>query len=265
MAVHYPSTDGQTITFDFSKSQSQLAQCTGGVMTADFCEGIPVGTYPISVTNANGTSGQVSFTVTSATPLASTTVLASTTESNTATPGMTIYTDSNGGYSFNYPNNFVAIASGTFGFGLADVPLAGQGSYDGLEYITPSSSSLYPGTDFQGISLDVLKNPIGTSAETCVDNGKYYPSGEMTTSTYNGIVWYEGIKNPAETVVGQYVIDHNFATYQSSGCWDASFEWAVDSGAVGSTTDNSTTVQPLSDSVINAFEGSVLSSVQFLK
>ena len=225
-------------------------------MEANFCEDIPVGTYPISVTNAAGTSNEAVFNVTSTSSIGA---------SNATSLGMTTYTDPNKGYSFNYPNNFVAIASGTFGFGLADVPLAGQGSYDGLEYITPSSSSLYIGTDFQGVSLDVLKNPIGTSAETCVDNGKYYPSGEMTTSTYNGIVWYEGIKNPAETVVGQYVIDHNFATYQPSGCWDASFEWAVDSGAVGTTTDNGATVQPLGDSVMNTFEESVLSSVRFLK
>ncbi len=59
------STDGKTIVFSFSKPQSQLAQCTGGVMATIFCEDIPVGTYPVSVTNANGTSNQILFSVTS--------------------------------------------------------------------------------------------------------------------------------------------------------------------------------------------------------
>ena len=87
------------------------------------------------------------------------------------------------------------------------------------------------------------------------DNGKYFPSGEMTTSTYNGIVWYEGVKT-INTGIGTYVINHDFQTYQPSGCWDATFEWTLSSEVTGDATTTNE---------MDSLEGSVLSSVQFLK
>jgi hypothetical protein len=182
--------------------------------------------------------------------------LASTSSTNKKAPlaaETLTYTDPAGDLSFSYPNNFITIATGAFGFGLADVQL---GQYDdGLEYVTPSSSNLFSNVEIQGISLYVLKNSIGTSAETCTDNGKYFPSGEMTTSTYNGIVWYEGVKT-INTGIGTYVINHDFQTYQPSGCWDATFEWTLSSEVTGDATTTNE---------MDSLEGSVLSSVQFLK
>lgn len=182
--------------------------------------------------------------------------LASTSSTNTKAPlaaETLTYIDSAGDLSFSYPNNFATIATGMFGFGLADVPL---GQYDGLEYVTPSSSNLFSNVDIQGVSLYVLKNPIGTSAQTCTDNGKYFSSGTMTTSTYNGVVWYEGIGNPSNAGNDMYVIDHLFQTYQPSGCFDATFEWALNSEITGDATTTNE---------MDSLEGSVLSSVQFLK
>jgi hypothetical protein len=58
--------DGQTITFNFSKPKDYLAaHCAGlTVLEDNYCEGMPIGTYPISVTNSNGSSNQVLFNVT---------------------------------------------------------------------------------------------------------------------------------------------------------------------------------------------------------
>jgi hypothetical protein len=64
------STNGNTITFNFSRPADYLkANCAGlTVLENNSCAGMPIGDYPISVTNASGTSNGVPFNVTSMVP-----------------------------------------------------------------------------------------------------------------------------------------------------------------------------------------------------
>jgi peptidoglycan hydrolase-like protein with peptidoglycan-binding domain len=57
------SPDGHTLTFSFQRLSSFLSQCPQTPMSYDMCAGIPVGAYPVSVSNANGTSNSLNINV----------------------------------------------------------------------------------------------------------------------------------------------------------------------------------------------------------
>jgi len=131
------SIDGKTITFNFTKSQSQLAQCTGTSMEVDFCEDIPVGMYPVSVSNADGMSNEITFIVTSSSEV---TNITNSTVSSINTSTWKTY--DNG--VFEYPPDWSAINGADLG-NFADAAFSPSGSLTSITSVTIGSRGCRPG------------------------------------------------------------------------------------------------------------------------
>lgn len=154
------SADGQTITFNFSRSADALAQCTGTAMEATFCEDMPVGVYPVSVTNANGTSNQISFNVTS-TPISTSGTVSNNAPTTTPTSNFT-----NNGISFSASP---AIIEPQAGDGLGNL---GEFSWSNV----PAGSSL----NIPCVSNVTMKTIPANRDYTCGSPASISSSGSLT-------------------------------------------------------------------------------------
>jgi hypothetical protein len=202
------STNGNTITFNFSRPADYLkANCAGlTVLEDNSCAGMPIGDYPISVTNASGTSNEVPFNVTSTVPANAVFSTIDITIPATSTSLVAIPQDP---YDlFMAPASVVAARNSYYGYGFSGTYLNDgtiqSGSYAGYDrvlfnYSTDcgpdgcgSVSLLFATKDYQSFILD-NDTPSQSSLNTLANFGVYLNAAKIVDQSPITSVFRENI------------------------------------------------------------------------
>ncbi len=140
------------------------------------------------------------------------------------TASVKTYNDPSGGFSFEYPGNFI----------VNNKAGRGTNSYLSQEIVEADAPNKEAGWIVPSLDANLQSINVTYGATEGVSNCEDLSYGSIASTTINGLTWYETIVGPGDSSYDEYQSYHNGA------CWGVEFDWALSdlSGDV-STFENS--------------------------